>query len=99
MPCYWRAMAKTNSPSAAEIRALVDAQGELALRVVPGAKVERAAIENGTLKLWTRTAPEDGKATKAVLAQLAGLLDMAARDIELVSGATSREKRVRIRQA
>jgi uncharacterized protein YggU (UPF0235/DUF167 family) len=92
-------MAKTNSPSAAEIRALVDAQGELALRVVPGAKVERAAIENGTLKLWTRTAPEDGKATKAVLAQLAGLLDMAARDIELVSGATSREKRVRIRQA
>lgn len=92
-------MAKTNSPSAAEIRALVDAKGELALRVVPGAKVERAAIENGTLKLWTRTAPEDGKATKAVLAQLAGLLDMAARDIELVSGATSREKRVRIRQA
>ncbi len=92
-------MAKTNSQSAAEIRALVDAKGELALRVVPGAKVERAAIENGTLKLWTRTAPEDGKATKAVLAQLAGLLDMAARDIELVSGATSREKRVRIRQA
>ena len=92
-------MAKTNSPSAAEIRALVDAKGELALRVVPGAKVARAAIENGTLKVWTRTAPEDGKATKAVLAQLAGLLDMAARDIELVSGATSREKRVRIRQA
>lgn len=99
MPCYWRAMAETNALSAAEIRALVDAKGELALRVVPGAKVERAAIENGALKLWTRTAPEDGKATKAVLAQLAGLLGMAARDIELVSGATSREKRVRIRQA
>ena len=92
-------MANTNALSAADIRALIDAKGELALRVVPGAKVERAAIENGTLKLWTRTAPEDGKATKAVLAQLAGLLDMAARDIELVSGATSREKRVRIRQA
>lgn len=92
-------MAKTNALSAADIRALADAKGELALRVVPGAKVERAAIENGTLKLWTRTAPEDGKATKAVLAQLAGLLDMAARDIELVSGATSREKRVRIHQA
>lgn len=92
-------MANTNALSAADIRALIDAKGELALRVVPGAKVERAAIENGTLKLWTRTAPEDGKATKAVLAQLAGLLDMAARDIELVSGATSREKRVRIHQA
>jgi uncharacterized protein YggU (UPF0235/DUF167 family) len=86
------------NPTADEIRALADSNGELALRVVPGAKVERAAIENGNLKLWTRTAPEDGKATKAVLAQLAGLLGIAARDIELVSGATSREKRVRIKQ-
>lgn len=84
------------SPSPQEIRALADAKGELALRVVPGARVERAAIENGGLKLWTRTAPEDGKATKAVLAQLAKLLGMTPRDIVLVSGATSREKRVRL---
>lgn len=84
------------NPSRDDIFALTDAKGELTLRVVPGAKVERAAIENGALKLWTRTAPEDGKATKAVLRQLAALLDIAARDIELVSGATSREKRVRI---
>ena len=84
------------NPSPQEIRALANDKGELALRVVPGAKIERAAIENGALKLWTRTEPEDGKATKAVLAQLAKLLGIAARDIELVSGATSREKRVRI---
>jgi uncharacterized protein YggU (UPF0235/DUF167 family) len=84
------------NPTPQQIRALADAKGELALRVVPGAKVERAAIENGTLKIWTRTAPEDGKATRAVLAQLAKLLGMAARDVELVSGATSREKRVRL---
>ncbi|MEQ1551207.1 DUF167 domain-containing protein [Sphingorhabdus sp.] len=83
------------NPSPQEIRALADAKGELALRVVPGAKIERAAIENGGLKLWTRTAPEDGKATKSVLAQLAKLLGIPARDVELVSGATSREKRVR----
>ena len=84
------------NPSPQEIRALADGNGILALRVVPGAKVERAAIENGALKLWTRTAPEDGKATKAVLAQLAVLLGVSARDLELVSGATSREKRVRL---
>lgn len=84
------------NPSPQEIRALADARGILALRVVPGAKVERAAIENGALKLWTRTAPEDGKATKAVLAQLAALLKVSARELELVSGATSREKRVRL---
>ena len=84
------------NPSPQEIRALADGNGILALRVVPGAKVERAAIENGALKLWTRTAPEDGKATKAVLAQLAVLLGVSARELELVSGATSREKRVRL---
>jgi uncharacterized protein YggU (UPF0235/DUF167 family) len=84
------------NPSPQEIRALADGNGILALRVVPGAKVERAAIENGALKLWTRAAPEDGKATKALLAQLAALLKVSARDLELVSGATSREKRVRL---
>jgi uncharacterized protein YggU (UPF0235/DUF167 family) len=84
------------NPSPQEIRALADAWGILSLRVVPGAKVERAAIENGALKLWTRTAPEDGKATKAVLAQLAVLLGVSPRELELVSGATSREKRVRL---
>ena len=83
-------------PTPQSIRALLNDKGELALRVVPGAKVERAAIENGTLKLWTRTAPEDGKATKAVLAQVAAMLGVPPRDIVLVSGATSREKRVRI---
>ena len=92
MQCYQCAMTKSNQPTVAEIRALADADGVVALRVVPGAKVERAAIENGALKLWTRTAPEDGKATKAVLAQLAKLLGIAARDVELVSGATSRGK-------
>ena len=65
------------NPSPQEIRALADAGGILSLRVVPGAKVERAAIENGALKLWTRTAPEDGKATKAVLAQSMGTAERA----------------------
>jgi uncharacterized protein len=78
------------------IRALLNTKGELSIRVVPGAKVERAAIENGALKLWTRTAPEDGKATKAVLAQVAALLGVPVRHVTLISGATSREKRVHI---
>lgn len=84
------------NPTPDEIRALADSTGELVLRVVPGAKVERAAIENGALKLWTRTAPEDGKATRAILAQLAKLLDIPARNVELVSGATARSKRVKL---
>jgi uncharacterized protein len=84
------------NPTIEEIRALMDIKSELGLRVVPGAKVERAAIENGKLKIWTRTAPEDGKATKAVLAQVARLLDLPPCDVVLVSGATSQNKRVRL---
>lgn len=70
--------------------------GILSLRVVPGAKVERAAIKNGVLKLWTRAAPEDGKATKAVLLQTARLLGVLLRHVNLICGAASGEKRVRI---
>jgi uncharacterized protein len=84
------------NPNAGDIRAVMNAKGELSLRVVPGAKVERAAIENGALKLWTRTAPEDGKATMAVLAQVAALLGVPVRNVVLLRGATSREKRVRV---
>lgn len=90
-------MRQTDAPDRDSILALVGAQGELALRVVPGARIERAVIENGKVKLWTRTAPEDGKATKAVIEQLARLLDMPVTDIQLVGGATARDKRVRIR--
>lgn len=84
------------APDEAAIRALVDGNGELALRVVPGARIERASIENGKLKLWTQTPPEGGKATKAALDHLARLLDLPAAQIILVSGATTRDKRVRI---
>ena len=85
-----------SAPAREAISALIDDRRALRIRVVPGAKIERAAIEHGALKLWTRTAPEDGKANKAVLAMLAKLLDVSPSTIELISGATSREKRVRI---
>jgi uncharacterized protein YggU (UPF0235/DUF167 family) len=49
------------------------------------------------LKIWTRTAAEDGRANRAVLLQIADLLDLPIRNIELLSGATSRQKRVSIR--
>lgn len=78
---------------------LVSAEGLLRLRVVPGARVEKIAIENGALKIWTRTAPEDGKANAAMIAQLAKALGCTRRQIELVSGLTSRDKLVRISTA
>lgn len=66
------------------------------LRVVPGAKVERLAIENATVKIWIRAAPEDGKANKAVIALLAKTLEIPSAAVAIISGHASRDKRVRI---
>jgi uncharacterized protein len=86
----------STAPTRDAITALISARNELSLRVVPGAKVEKAAIENGMLKIWLRTAPEDGKANKVVLAILAKLLEIPAARLEITHGHTSRDKRVRV---
>jgi uncharacterized protein len=86
----------TPTPSADDITALIDGNGELRLRVIPGAKVERMAVENGALKIWLRTAPEDGKANMAIITTLATKLSMAADRINIVRGRASRDKVVRI---
>lgn len=86
--------APTLTPEA--INALMSDRNELSLRVVPGAKVEKATIENGALKIWLRTAPEDSKANKAVLAILAKLLGKSVSQLEITHGQTARDKRVRV---
>jgi len=85
-----------STPTSDAITALISARNELSLRVVPAAKIEKAAIENGALKIWLRTAPEDGKANKAVLAILAKLLEIPASQLQITHGHTSRDKRVRV---
>lgn len=84
------------APSFQDIVSLINPQGEMRVRVVPGAKVERLAIENSTLKIWIRTAPEDGKANKAIVALLAKTLKLPKAAVMIVSGHTSRNKRVQI---
>jgi uncharacterized protein len=86
----------TAAPTFQDITALLNAEGEMRLRVVPGAKVERLAIENATVKIWIRTAPEDGKANKAVIALLAKTLEIPSAAVAIISGHASRDKRVRI---
>ncbi len=83
-------------PPAAAIRALADADHRLALRVTPGAKTESITIADGRVQVKVRVPPEDGKATAAVIALLARALDVAPGRIELLRGATAREKLVRI---
>lgn len=83
-------------PPADAVRALLDGEGRLALRVTPGARVEGLELVEGRLLAKVRARPEDGKANAAVLALLAQALDIAPSRIELLRGATSREKQFRV---
>lgn len=66
------------------------------MRVTPGARSEGIAIEDGRVAVKVRAKPEDGKATAAVGLLLAQALGVAPSQVEMLRGATSREKLFRI---
>lgn len=87
---------KADLPAACALRALADDEGRLAVRVTPGARTESVEIADGRVLVKVRTKPEDGKATAAVQALLAQALEVAPSKVEMLRGATSREKVFRI---
>ena len=87
---------KADLPPAAAILALADGEGRLALRVTPGARVETVAIEDGRLLVKVRVKPEDGKANAAVLELLSAALGVATSRLQLLRGATGRDKLVQL---
>ena len=87
---------KAELPPAEAVRALVDGSGQLAVRVTPGARVEALELAEGRLLAKVRAKPEDGKATEAVRQLLATALGVAPSRLDLLRGATSREKLFRV---
>jgi hypothetical protein len=83
-------------PDPEAVRALVDGESRLAVRVTPGARVEALEISEGRLLAKVRAKPEGGKANDAVRELLAAALGLAPSRLELLRGATSREKQFRI---
>ncbi|NBC37949.1 DUF167 domain-containing protein [Novosphingobium sp. FSY-8] len=83
---------KADLPPADAIRALIDTEGRLAVRVTPGARSEGIEIDGTRVLVKVRAKPEDGKATEAVIALVAQGLGVAASRLRLLRGATSREK-------
>jgi uncharacterized protein (TIGR00251 family) len=80
----------------------VDAAGDvlLTVHVQPGAR--RAAVvglHGDALKVRVTARPVDGRANQAVLALVASALDLPTSSVTLVSGTTSRRKRLRITPA
>lgn len=73
---------------------------DLALHVQPGARREGAAGRHGDrLKVALRAPAVDGRANAALIDWLAAQLRLPRRAVELVSGAGSRDKLLRIHAA
>lgn len=89
---------KPDLPPAGAIRALADAEGRLALRVTPGVRSEGITIDKGEVLVKVRAKPQDGAANAAVLALLAKALGCAPSHLEMLRGATSRQKLVQLSQ-
>ncbi len=87
---------KPDFPPAESIRALADAEGRLVLRVTPGARVETVELGEGLVQIKVRAKPEGGKANDAVLELLARALGVATSRLQLLRGATGRDKQVQI---
>ncbi len=74
-----------------------DGSAVLALHIQPGArKTEVAGLHGEALKIRLAAPPVDGKANAALLAFLAGACGVPKSAVSLISGETSRSKRVRI---
>lgn len=72
----------------------------LPVRAQPGARRNEVRGEqNGRLKVSVTQVAEKGKANKAILKLLSAMLGVRRSRLELLSGETSSEKRILIRQA
>ena len=71
----------------------------LPVRAQPGARQnEIRGEQNGMLKVSVTQAPEKGKANKALIALLSKEFSLRKSQIELISGATSSQKRLLVRE-
>ncbi|WP_324828974.1 DUF167 domain-containing protein [Qipengyuania zhejiangensis] len=90
---------RADFPDPEALLSLADAEGRLAIRVTPGARTQGIAVEGGRAVAKVRAKPQDGAANEAVRRLIASALGIAPSGVELLRGATSREKLFRIRPA
>ncbi|MHC4269111.1 MAG: DUF167 domain-containing protein [Planctomycetota bacterium] len=77
---------------------VVDGGIVLSVKVQPNASKDRLVGEHAEqLKISVTVAPEKGKANKAVIKVLSKWLGVKSSDIQIISGETSRDKKVFIR--
>ena len=69
---------------------------EIAVRVTPKASRDRIVVEEGQIRVYVTTVPEDGKANAAVQKLLAKALGLPKSRLSLIRGQTSRDKVFRV---
>ncbi|MGA1181729.1 MAG: DUF167 domain-containing protein [Marivivens sp.] len=69
---------------------------EIAVRVTPKASRDRIVVEEGQIRIYVTTVPEDGKANAAVQKLLAEALGLPKSRLSLIRGQTSRDKVFRV---
>ena len=70
----------------------------LTVRVKPRGRCDKVmGMREGALSVEVTAPPEQNRANEAVIALLAEVLDIAKSQIEILSGQTHREKRLRVR--
>lgn len=69
---------------------------DFAVRVTPKAARNMVTHEDGAIRAYVTTVPQDGKATAAVVKLLAKSLGVAKSRLTLIRGATSRDKVFRL---
>lgn len=88
-------MPKKTSP----LICLKDLPNPFLVKVTPGASQDKVVTENDsstdiTFKVYVRAIAEDGKANRAVCIVLADFLKIPQSRLEIISGETSRMKRI-----
>ncbi len=66
------------------------------IKVVPSSGRLGCKLEGERLKCFLKSVPEKGKANKELISYLAKMLKLSVRDITIITGATSKLKRIKI---
>ena len=87
---------KPDFPPPGAIRAMADGESRLSLRVTPGARSEGIELGERCVLVKVRAKPQDGAANEAVLAMLGKALGLATSRLQLLRGATGRDKLIQL---
>lgn len=83
-------------PDADALRARIDGEGRLAIKVTPGAREETVTLTDDAVLVKVRAPADEGAANEAVIGLVAKALGIAPSRVALLRGGASRQKMLRV---